>query len=99
ESYMAVTFLTGFEAQKAGPDGVTLTGAGATYQTTLARSGVACVDCSPASGASAFITVTAGAYVHFGLRLSGAGLVDRLIFGAIAAGTINVRMTPSGTLA
>jgi hypothetical protein len=91
---MAVTFMTGFEAQNASIDGITITGTAA-YSAT-ARTGGSSIYCSPASGSSGYITLsTASNYQHFGLRASGA-LGERLVFGSIAAGTINLRLT--GTL-
>ena len=90
---MAVTFLTGFEAQAALVDNITLTGTAA-YNATTPRTGAAQIRCSPASGASGYITIpyASAGYYHFGLRLGTVPQgMDRLLFGAIASGTINVR--------
>lgn len=92
---MGVSFATGFEAQQAATDGVTLTGSAA-YVSSVPRTGAYAVECNPGSGASGYVTLPTGIYVHFGLYVWTPA--DRLIFGAISAGRINVRLTSSGAL-
>jgi hypothetical protein len=95
---MAVTFMTGFEVGEAGHDGVTLTG-GVSFTRGAARSGTGYVFIDPVSGVAQYFTVTAASYVHFGLSVSARPTTNaRTIFGAIAAGTINVRLRTDGAL-
>ncbi len=97
---MAVTFLTGFEAQQAATDNITLVGTAA-YSTAQARTGIASVRCNPASGASGYIAPgpTGSEYVHFGLYVASLPSVERQVAGQTGAGQINVRLTSAGALA
>src|SRR6185436_6616148 len=100
---MAVTFMTGFEGQAAAIDGITLSAA--TYGTgggSGPRTGASAVRCFPGVGAAQYLTIaTTGNYTHFGLYINFGPVSsgNRVVFGQIAAGTINIRMDNAGTLA
>lgn len=95
---MAVTFLTGFEGQATGVDGITLTGTAA-YSTAQARTGAASIRCNPASGASGYVNPIGATHEHFGLYVASLPSVDRRVLGFLGAGYINVRLTSAGALA
>lgn len=95
---MAVTFLTGFEAQEAKTDGITLTGT-AEYSTAQARTGAASIRCNPASGASGWFATgsdTTGTWQHFGLYVASLPTVARRIYGG--ASRTSLVLNPGGTL-
>ena len=97
---MTVKFLTGFEAQQAVTDNVTLTGTAA-YSTAQARTGAASIRCNPASAAQGFTNppFMAMPYVHFGLYVASLPSLDRLVTGTILAGYIHLKLTSAGQLA
>jgi hypothetical protein len=100
---LAVTFLTGFEAQGAATDGVTLTGTAA-YSTAQFRTGVASLRCNPAAGIegdASLQTAPGNGYIHFGMYVASLPSNDRQIFGrsVLTAGSIVVRLNSAGALA
>jgi len=98
---LALRFYSGFENQNAAADKVTLAGAAA-YSTARARTGAASLRCNvvSAGNGSFFSTTGTGAgYMHFGWNIATLPTVERRLFGTTAAGTINVRLQPSGQLA
>lgn len=97
---MTVTFMCGFEGQSAGADSYTITGT-ASASTTQHRTGAASLRCNPASGTSGYGTVSASlgsGYIHFGLYVATLPSTERLIYGQNNLGTINVRLSSTGTL-
>ena len=96
---MAVTFLCGFASQAPLIERVTLTGSCSMYSGN-GRTGTGYVVAYPASGVSGYLTLgVASSYQHFGMQADILPSIDRLVFGAISAGTINVRLTSAGALA
>jgi hypothetical protein len=98
---MAVRACYGFEAQQAATDNIVFVGT-SSYSTTTVRTGAASLRCNPASGATGRVILnvaTVGDFVHFGLNIATAPSLDRVIFGQIAAGIVNVRLTSTGALA
>ena len=97
---MAVTGLTSFEARSDSVDSGLIVGT-ASYSTTTMRTGAASLRCNPASGASGYWshgTGANGSYIHFALNVATLPSVTRLLVNTIAASTLNVRLTSSGTL-
>jgi len=98
---MAVRQSYSFEAQQAATDRITFVGT-SSYSTTTVRTGAASLRCNPASGATGRVLLaisTVGDFVHFGLNIATLPSLDRVIFGQIAAGNVNVRLTSTGGLA
>ena len=80
---MAVTFLTGFEAQHQLVDGITLSGLVNQYSFTQARTGVLSLRCYPSSGQTGYITTPTpiAKWTHFGLYITTLPSVGRTIVG------------------
>src|SRR3990172_8494151 len=98
---MAVIALCGFEAQDELADRIAGSGTRA-YNTTTKRTGSASIRCNPASGGQGYVQTSpspAAGFDHFGLYVASLPTVDRQVFGTANAGTINVRLTSTGTLA
>jgi len=98
---VAVRQSYSFEAQQAATDRITFVGT-SSYSTTTVRTGAASLRCNPASGATGRVLLdisTVGDFVHFGLNIATLPSLDRVIFGQIAAGNVNVRLTSTGGLA
>jgi len=97
---VAVTKMCGFEGGHGLVDDLTLTGVGAYYSSSAKRTGTYSIRCNPASGASAYVTFsTAGpGHFHFGLYVSSRPTVTRVIFHAVAAGYVGLKLTSTGAL-
>ena len=96
---MAITFMTGFEAQTVTLDGITLTG-GASYDTVggNARTGAASGLIVAGGAGTSYFQTPGGNYVHFGIRVQQQGTGLRHIFNAAAAGEINIVLETSNDL-
>jgi hypothetical protein len=102
---VAVTYLTGFESQDTSNvnlapfENLTITGSAVGARSTQHRTGAYGLRINPISGQAGYVTLgVASNYQHFGLYLVTLPSLDRLLFGAIAAGTINVRLKSTGVL-
>jgi hypothetical protein len=105
---VTASWICGFEGGVAAADDITLTGAGSSsYVTSPVRTGgtgAMAYRMNPASSAViSFATGTATAgdrsRVHFGFRIATApSSGERTIFGATAAGTVNIRLQSNQTL-
>lgn len=95
---MAVTYLTGLEAQHAAIDAITTVGTAA-YSTAQARTGVASLRCNPASAAAGYCTVLSGPYVHFAIYVATMPTSQvRLICGNNTVGRVSVGLQADGSL-
>lgn len=101
---MARTFCSGFEVNDTASGLVDLlTGAGATFDSAIFRSGLYSAKIVPASTVQTYVTAlgagTSG-YLRFYVRVTvRPASTARLICGAILASTINLRLNPDGTIA
>jgi len=94
---VAVTFMTGFEAQAASADGITSLNGTAAYSTAQARTGVASIRCNPASGVTGYINAsTATGWYHAAVYIATMPSVARYILGTNIREA--VRLNTDGTL-
>jgi hypothetical protein len=102
---MAVTLLSGFEAQDLTADGFTLTGT-AGYSTAIKRTGAASMRCNPASGAQGKVQAatndSTGNYQHFGLYVATLPSVARSIYRTLlflnSNGTLTLKDDSAATI-
>lgn len=96
---MALTLLTGWEIGISGTPSELVISGTSSISTTQARTGSRSLRCNPASGASGYCQVPTATYLHFGMYVATLPSVDRIIFGATGAGSINFRLTTTGAIA
>lgn len=98
---MAVSYATGFEAQQAATDNISLVGT-ASYSTAQKQTGAASVRCNPATVTNGYIAltgITSLPYLHFSMYVATLPSSSKVIAGGIGlAGQLNLRLSSTGAL-
>jgi len=98
---VAITYLTGFEGQAVGVDGIVTTTGTVAYSTAQKRTGAASLRINPATSANgyaSFVSASFAGYVNFGFYVATLPIGERIIYGSNSSTYINATINSAGRI-